>query len=66
MTQQSRNPHILAYNAVRDADSTEVAKRVYDSLERSPCYTADTCCLNAECPFYVDCSVADGDGNAGP
>jgi hypothetical protein len=61
--QQSRNPHILAYNAVRDADSTEVAKRVYDAMEASDCYRPGKCVVSETCPFYVDCSMAEGDGD---
>lgn len=63
MDQRPRNPHVLAYRAVRDAEGTEEAKRVYAAMKSSPCYPKSACCLAAECPFYVDCLVAENPGD---
>lgn len=59
MEQRPRNPHVLAYRAVRDAEDTAEARRVYAAVQLSPCYPKSACCLAAECPFYVDCMMAE-------
>ena len=60
MTGSPRRPSVLAYRAVRDADTTEAAKRVHDAMTASRCHAADACALDEACPFYVGCLVAEG------
>lgn len=61
----ARRPSVLAYKAVRDADTTADAKRVYDAMQASTCHPADTCTLDEACPFYVGC-LLDENGTTGP
>lgn len=65
MTDRSRRPSVLAYRAVRDADTTEDARQVYATVKASACYPADTCALDGACPFYVGCLLAE-DGSPEP
>jgi hypothetical protein len=60
MAPQPRNPNVLAYRAVRDAQTTEEAKRVYDAMKAATCYQATLCVVDPACPFYVDCLLAEG------
>lgn len=62
MTDSIRRPSVLAYKAVRDADTTDDAKRVYDAMKASACRAADLCALDEACPFYVGCLLAENDG----
>lgn len=58
--QQSRNPHVLAYKATRDAETAEEARRVYAAMQASTCYSTSLCVVDPDCPFYVDCLLAEG------
>ena len=60
MAPQPRNPNVLAYQAVRDAADTEEARRVYAAMQAAACYKAITCVVDPDCPFYVDCLIAEG------
>lgn len=64
MEPRPRNPNVLAYQAVRDATSTEAAKAIYAAMQASTCYQAITCVVDPGCPFYVDCLLAEGAGGA--
>jgi len=59
-----RKPSVLAYKAVRGAETTEHAREVYTAMKASSCHTADLCRLANDCPFVVDCLIADGDADA--
>jgi hypothetical protein len=65
MAPPPRNPNVLAYNAVRDAATTEEARRVYDGMKASACYRATLCVVDPDCPFYVDCLLAEGGTDGG-
>lgn len=56
----ARRPSVLAYRAVRDAETTEEARRVYDAVKGTRCHTGDSCDLDGDCPFYVDCLLSEG------
>lgn len=60
MEPRQRNPSVLAYRAVRDAQGTEEAKRVYDAMKAATCYKTSLCVVDPGCPFYVDCLLAEG------
>lgn len=60
MAPPPRNPNVLAYKAVRDAETTEQAKQVYATMKASACYSTDLCVVDPDCPFYVGCLVAEG------
>jgi hypothetical protein len=64
VTNGLRRPSVLAYRAVRDADTTEDARQIYDAVKASACYTADACALDGACPFYVGCAVTGPDAAA--
>ena len=58
-----RRPSVLAYRAVRDADTTEDAQRVYAAMQASACHPADACALDGACPFYVGCALAESEAD---
>jgi hypothetical protein len=60
MEPKSRNPSVLAYQAVRDAQTTEEAKAVYDAMKASACYASSLCVTDPDCPFYAGCLTAEG------
>ena len=55
-----RRPSVLAYRAIRDADTTADAQAVYAAMQASGCHPADSCALDEACPFYVGCALAEG------
>lgn len=60
MTPPPRNPSVLTYRAIRDAQTTEQARQVYDAAKASTCYRAIMCTVDPDCPFYADCLAAEG------
>jgi hypothetical protein len=65
MALRPRKPSVLAYQAVRGADTTDDARTVYAAMKASPCHTADICVMAESCPFVIDCRFVEAVDDAG-